>query len=101
MLAEDDPELVAAAAWVLPSDEATAETEQPASVLLARLRTLRDQSIAVLRDLDRDGWRRMGRHPEWGAVSVTSQAAYFARHLWSHTAQLQAASEGRVPGQPA
>jgi hypothetical protein len=99
LLAEDDPELVATSAWVLPaSDEATVETEQPASVLLARLREMREASIALLADLGQDGWARTGRHPEWGSVTVTSQAAYFARHLWSHLAQVRAAADGRIPG---
>jgi hypothetical protein len=101
LLEEDGPDLVAAAAWVLPpSDEATAATDETASALLARLRALRHGTLARLRPLDDAAWRRSGRHPEWGEVTVASQAGYFARHLWSHLAQVRAAVDGRVPGEP-
>lgn len=101
LLDEGDPELVAAAAWVLPpSDEATSASDLPASALLARHRLLREMTLDRLRGLDATGWERAGRHPEWGSVTVLDQAAYFTRHLWSHLAQLQAAADGRVPGRP-
>lgn len=100
LLTEDDPDLVA---WVVgagapPTDEGTAATGQPASVLFEQYRTKRDASVALLRELDEAGWGRAGRHPEWGRVTVLSQAAYFARHEASHLAQLVAAAEGRLPG---
>lgn len=101
MLDEDDPELVAAAAWVLPaSDEATVETEESAGALLARHRAMREASLERLRAIPPDAWLRTGRHPEWGMVTVLAQAGYFARHLWSHLAQVRAAVDGRLPGQP-
>ena len=102
LLDEDDPELVAAAAWVLPaSDEATAATDEPAPALLERIRAMRLATIARLGSLPDAAWERRGHHPEWGTVTVRSQAGYFARHLWSHLAQARAAAEGRVPGEPA
>ncbi len=98
LLEETDPELSAVAAWVLPpSDEATTPTELPASVLLAQIREMRNGTLERLRGLEPRDWARTGRHPEWGTVTVTSQAAYFTRHLWSHLAQVRAAAEGRVP----
>jgi hypothetical protein len=101
LLDEDGPDLVAAAAWVLPpSDEATEVTAESASVLLARLAAMRLATIDRLRATPAESWGRTGRHPEWGTVTVTSQAAYFARHLWSHLAQVRAAVDGRVPGEP-
>ena len=101
MLDEDDPELVATAAWVLPpSDEATGASELPASALLARHRALREGTLERLRSIAPAAWQRTGRHPEWGTVTVASQAAYFARHLWSHLAQVRAAADRRVPGEP-
>ena len=101
LLDEDGPELAAAAAWVLPaSDEATTATDEPADALLARLRAMRLASITRLRAIPDAAWDRPGHHPEWGAVTVCSQAGYFARHLWSHLAQVRAAAEGRVPGRP-
>ena len=53
-----------------------------------------------LTDMAPDAWQRPGRHPEWGPVTVLSQASYFARHQAAHQAQLAAAVEGRVPGEP-
>jgi hypothetical protein len=101
LLEEDDPELVATAAWVLPpSDEAAGSSDLSAPELLDRLRSMRGTTVARLRTIPDEAWRRPGRHPEWGAVTVTSQAGYFARHLWSHLAQVRAAAAGRVPGEP-
>jgi hypothetical protein len=100
LLEEDDPELVATAAWVLPpSDEAAGSSDLSARELLDRLRSMRLATIARLGAISDSAWQRPGRHPEWGAVTVTSQAGYFARHLWSHLAQVRAAAEGRVPGE--
>lgn len=66
LLDEDDPELVATAAWVLPaSDEATAATNEPAEALLVRLRQMRLATIARLRAMPDAAWERAGRHPEW------------------------------------
>jgi hypothetical protein len=100
LLEEEDPELVATAAWVLPSsDEAAGASDHSARELLDRLRSMRTATIARLQAIPESAWHRPGRHPEWGAVTVTSQAGYFARHLWSHLAQVRAAAEGRVPGE--
>jgi hypothetical protein len=103
LLTEDDPELVATAAWAetSPSDESTAPTGAGARELLARFTGLRVGVVAILRDLDAPAWERPGRHPEWGSVTVRSQAAYFARHEASHVAQIAAAAAGRVPGERA
>jgi hypothetical protein len=100
LLHEADPDLVA---WVVVSgapqtDEGTAATGQPASVLFEQYRTKREATVGLLRELDEAGWGRAGHHPEWGRVTVLSQAAYFARHEASHLAQLVAAAEGRLPG---
>lgn len=102
MIDEDDPELVALAAWAVgaASDEATARADETTADLLGRYRALRSATLGLLRGLDAAGWERPGRHPEWGRVTVRSQAAYFARHEAAHTAQLAAAAEGRVPGDP-
>lgn len=100
LLSEDEPELVAAAAWAEtpPSDESTAQTGAGARELLGRFTELRRRVLTILRGLDASAWERPGRHPEWGRVTVRSQAAYFARHEASHVAQIAAAAEGRVPG---
>lgn len=101
LLEEADPELVATAAWVLPpSDEAAGSSDLSAHELLDRLRSMRATTVARLRAIPDAAWQRPGRHPEWGTVTVTSQAGYFARHSWSHLAQVRAAADGRVPGEP-
>ncbi|TMG24325.1 MAG: DUF664 domain-containing protein [Chloroflexi bacterium] len=103
MLDEEDPELVA---WQPgeappPSDEATHHRpDAGAQELFEHYRRLRLANVAVLRGLDAASWQRTGRHPEWGPVTVLSQASYFARHQAAHQAQLAAAVEGRVPGEP-
>ena len=100
LLTEDEPDLVARAVWTEtpPSDEGSASTGEPASVIAERLRTLREATVERLRDLDDAGWARAGHHPEWGRVTVLSQAAYFVRHEAAHIAQLAAAADGRTPG---
>ena len=100
LLSEDDPDLVA---WVVTAgapvtDEGSAATGQPASILFDQYRANREATVGLLRELDEAGWGRAGRHPEWGRVTVLSQAAYFARHEAAHLAQLIAAAEGRLPG---
>ena len=101
LLAEDDPDLVAAAVWAEtpPSDEGSASTGDAASVLAARVHDLRRATVERLAALPDAAWGRAGTHPEWGRVTVLSQAAYFARHEAAHLAQLAAAAAGRLPGQ--
>jgi hypothetical protein len=100
LLAEDDPDLAAAAVWAETpaSDEGTASTGEPASAIAARIAALRHQTVGRLRSIDDAAWARPGTHAEWGRVTVLGQAAYFARHAASHQAQLAAAARGRVPG---
>lgn len=100
LLTEDDPDLVARAVWTetAPADEGSAATGEPASTIAARIRTLREQTVDRLRSLDDASWGRSGHHPEWGRVTVLSQAAYFVRHEAAHLAQLAAAADGRLPG---
>jgi hypothetical protein len=102
LLSEDDPDLQARAMWAetAASDEGSMPTDELASVLLSRYLALRRSTLERLGSLAGEQWQRAGRHPEWGRVTVLSQAAYFARHETSHLAQLLAATEGRVPGQP-
>lgn len=100
LLAEDEPDLAAwSVAWgTAPSDEGSEPTADAASAIVARYRAMRHETVERLRALDDAGWARGGNHPEWGRVTVLSQAAYFARHEASHLAQLVAAAEGRLPG---
>jgi hypothetical protein len=101
LLSEDQPDLaaltVSAASPAL--DEATEATGEPASELVRQFAATREANRARLAGISSEEWQRSGRHPEWGTVTILSQAAYFARHQASHTAQLAAAADGRVPGQ--
>lgn len=103
LLEEDEPDLAAAAVWAdtPASDEGSADTRDPASVIAARIAALRRSTVDRLAALDDAAWGRAGAHPEWGRVTVLSQAAYFARHEASHLAQVVAAAEGRLPGREA
>ncbi len=100
LLSEDRPDLAAAAVWnrTSTSDEGSVATTDPASVLAARVRELRAANVNHLASLPDESWGRAGDHPEWGRVTVLSQAAYFARHESAHMAQLVAAADGRLPG---
>jgi hypothetical protein len=100
LLSEDEPDLAAAAVWseTPASDEGTTDTGEPASAVAARMRSLRGATVGVLDGLPEAAWGRGGSHPEWGRVTVLSQAAYFARHEASHLPQLAAAASGRLPG---
>jgi rubrerythrin len=104
LLEEDEPNLAAAAVWAdtPASDEGSADTGGEAATSIAhRIEALRRETVATLADLDDAAWGRAGQHPEWGRVTVLSQAAYFARHEASHHAQLVAAADGRLPGRTA
>ncbi|HXG40545.1 MAG TPA: DinB family protein [Candidatus Limnocylindrales bacterium] len=102
MLAEEEPDLVAVAAWaVVPADEPRPGSlaGRTARELLERFQELREETVALLGGLTPAEWQRTGRHPEWGRVTILSQAGYFARHEAAHVAQIAAAAEGRVPGE--
>ncbi len=101
LLAEDGPDLAARAVWseTSSSDEGSTETGELASILAARHHDLRRATVRRLSGIPDAAWARAGQHPEWGRVTVLSQAAYFARHESSHLAQLATAAAGRVPGQ--
>lgn len=100
LLGEEEPDLAAAAVWAdtPASDEGSAATGDPASAIATRIGELRHATVLRLAALPEADWGRGGWHPEWGRVTVLSQAAYFARHEASHLAQLVAAAEGRLPG---
>jgi hypothetical protein len=96
LLEEEEPELVARSTWSEtprsdePRPEAAAELAA-ASQLLARYRELREATVERLASCTAADWRRRGHHPEWGPVTLGSQAAYFARHEASHLGQLSEA----------
>ncbi|MFM7685015.1 MAG: DinB family protein [Actinomycetota bacterium] len=100
LIEEDQPNLASRAVWAETptSDEGSADSDLGASQLAAEISALRSATIARLAGLSADGWQRRGWHPEWGGVTVQTQASYFGRHMASHMAQLAAAAEGRLAG---
>ncbi len=102
-LTEDEPDLAAAASWAdtPANDEGSAVTGETASAVAAQVSELRHATVTRLAGLAESDWGRGGNHPEWGRVTVLSQAAYFARHEASHLAQLVAAAQGRLAGREA
>jgi uncharacterized damage-inducible protein DinB len=102
LLGEDGPDLTARAVWSetpATSDEGSFATGDPASELAEQIQFVRSNTLSRLAALPDADWCRAGKHPEWGRVTVLSQAGYFARHEASHMAQLAAAAHGRLPRQ--
>jgi len=90
MVEEEDPELTA-----VPST-AVKEPGQPVlSHLVEKFTGERLEEVAWLRGLSEAEWRRTGRHPEWGRITVIQQLSYLTRHEQSHWPDLQAASPAR------
>jgi hypothetical protein len=84
MLAQQNPSLAGAAAWILDKGEA-----EPASLIFQRLKTSRDTVLDRLQALPLEGWWRTGEHDEFGQVTILQQASYFAKHERSHLPQVQ------------
>lgn len=86
-LEEEDPEFRA----VLPSE--VVERGEPAfRELLERLREARERSVARFAALRPEEWRRTGRHPQWGRITLQQQLSYLARHEHSHLGDLDTAA---------
>ena len=108
LLAETEPDLAARSVdEVRPTGVASDEdaTSGVASrldtwAMLERYLLLRRATLGRLAALAPEDWDRGGRHAEFGRVTILSQAGYFARHEANHTAQLAAAIQGRIPGEP-
>jgi hypothetical protein len=86
MLAEDSPELE-------PFDqEALAEERRYLDLdlegELARLEQLRHEHLAVLADLDLEGWEQTGRHGEHGQMTVELYETHVAAEEVDHLAQI-------------
>jgi hypothetical protein len=58
---------------------------------LARLRAVREATIAILESLTDDEWKRCGDHEELGEISVAALADRLAAHDAAHLDQLRAA----------
>ncbi|HEY8742394.1 MAG TPA: DinB family protein [Chloroflexota bacterium] len=87
MVEEEDPELAA-----IPSSAVKEPGQRSFSELLEAFTRERVEEVAWLRGLGEAEWRRIGRHPEWGRITVIQQLSYLTRHEQSHWPDLEAAS---------
>jgi uncharacterized damage-inducible protein DinB len=79
----ESPDLTAAAMWGQVESASLRVVE-----MLARFRQSRTAMLAVLRDARPNHWTRLGRHAEFGPVTLQQQCGYFARHEQWHMAQM-------------
>ena len=56
--------------------------------LFGAYRTLRNDIVEALTDVDPATWWNRGNHEEFGTVTLAEQASYFANHEPTHLAQL-------------
>ena len=81
MLEEDDPELL--------SSSPPFEGGSDLAGLVEAFRAARDRTLRRFEALTSDQWRRTGRHPEWGRLTLLQQLSWLARHEQSHLAELE------------
>lgn len=88
-LDEDVPELRS-----VPSAAVTIAAEQRPSFddLIADLRTGRQDLVRRFAEITPEQWQRIGRHGEWGPITIQQQLSYLARHEHSHLGHLARAA---------
>jgi hypothetical protein len=92
LLAEDEPELTSQAVFTWA---ARAEADPPTTAeIFADYKASRARTVATLEDASWAQWQRRGFHEEFGPVTVTQQASYFATHELTHLPQLEALRTG-------
>jgi uncharacterized damage-inducible protein DinB len=67
-----------------------------ASAALAAFRKRREESLAYLRTLAPEGWKRGGVHPQRGRMTIDDFVTLIAWHDDNHLDQLKRALEGRA-----
>jgi uncharacterized damage-inducible protein DinB len=77
------PDLDAKAMW-----QAVESSQLPTSVLAVEFRQSREAMLARLRSAGADHWTNVGRHAEFGPVTLQQQCTYFAKHEQWHMAQI-------------
>lgn len=95
-LAEDEPEF-----RPVPPTEVAEKSDggrPTVGELVARFRETRDAFLEKLRPAGSDQLRRIGRHPQWGPMTLLQQISYIARHEHSHLGDLARAVTGRSQG---
>ena len=87
ILAEPDAVLVAF------DQEAWAENlryrERPLKSALATFKILRNGNVALLKSLPKTAWKKEGRHPAYGPLSLQQIVVHLADHDRNHIAQLE------------
>ena len=58
------------------------------AALFEAYRSLRNEIVEVLTEVDPEIWWNRGSHEEFGSVTLAEQASYFANHEPTHLAQL-------------
>ncbi len=81
ILSETNPSLEGMAVWAM-----TQKLLSPDQIV-ERYRASREHTVARLKAISPEDWRRAGQHSEWGRQTVLDQATYFARHEASHMPQ--------------
>lgn len=79
----ESPNLTAAAMWGQIESANLTVTE-----MAAQFRQARSAMLAILHDAPPGHWARLGRHTEFGPVTLQQQCGYFARHEQWHMAQM-------------
>jgi rubrerythrin/uncharacterized damage-inducible protein DinB len=83
ILAEDDPDLIAVAAWDLDENR-TMSTR----LILNRFRISRQATLKLLAEIQPTDWWRTAFHEEFGKVTLLEQVSYFAKHERDHWRQI-------------
>jgi uncharacterized damage-inducible protein DinB len=82
-MAQAAPNLSATAMW-----QAVESARLSAAEITAEFRLSREAMLVQLRSAPADRWSNVGRHNEFGPVTLQQQCAYFAKHEQWHMAQI-------------
>lgn len=87
-LTEENPLLEMKAVWTWAANE---EERPPTSAeIFKAYRASRTETLAKLENMPLEYWWRVGRHEEFGEVTLRQQASYFAAHERTHLPQIAA-----------
>ncbi len=82
LLGGGEPDLASVMVWTM--DAGTVSTDD----LMAAYVGLRSEIVDLLRTAPPEAWWNIGRHEEFGRVTLAEQASYFANHEPTHLTQL-------------
>lgn len=86
LVAGGEPDLESVMVWTMDG-ESTSTAE-----LFAAYRSLRADITELLSSVPADAWWNVGRHEEFGRITLAEQASYFANHEPTHLTQLAQAA---------